>query len=769
MSVFKCFVPPPKRPTITGHKGPYVVGEELQLVCRTNGGKPLPSLMWYNGSEPLDPFGTFYQDAPIDDIVQTELRIPSLTKWEDSINISCIADQGVQGVASQKVSSIQLHVYYSPTVTVPINSIQALEGTYANLTCLVEGNPSPIISWTRDGDSLPQNAETRAQDRWHVRTRTRDLSVVPSETVRPGFDPEMYRDMSEHAPRRCALGKGRHFTRLSSLHPGVNGYLTSVGESRIEVSPGDTEWQPHRPFRQLHISVNSSLLIPRVSRSDSGAYLCEADNGIQPTVTGEINMEVIYTDFHPTLQRIQFYPNYCLPPRIKSSFDGEISVLYGQNVFRVDCLAEGNPKPNVTWRRKDTNQPYKNPLTLSPLNYQTEGIYVCVAKSKRFPEVTREAFINVIGRPEVVTEASSVSAAGGDTVELTCTIASDPVPEEIIWTLAGDDGKKTAYRTGRTGDVFVKKTAVVGDKIQSVLIISSAESAHTGDYACIASNMFGQDRQEFRVYVTEVENGDVLSNKAENSDTPCHLVGSTNREMSDAKVVKDNKDGDTEESSDVVVIAAVTMGVVLGVLFAVMATLCLRARNIWTSCRLSKSPERGTRRSESFSYCAGSEDELAAKSSLNISSKVPEDELATIELQKLNGISTHRSTSSLNSQPVVISSPFTEIKRAEYSRFTTDRSRHCPYYVGELTNRQETVKLLPSAKRKEDGDESADTIGSDPEGSDIQAKSTDHYQPEAVTQTNFGTDAKVGQLGGCNVPSDKPAKIPRPSETTALT
>ncbi|KAI8480592.1 hypothetical protein Bbelb_416640 [Branchiostoma belcheri] len=648
-------IPPPKRPTITGHKGPYVVGEELQLVCRTNGGKPLPSLMWYNGSEPLDPFGTFYQDAPIDDIVQTELRIPSLTKWEDSINISCIADQGVQGVASQKVSSIQLHVYYSPTVTVPINSIQALEGTYANLTCLVEGNPSPIISWTRDGDSLPQNAETS----------------------------------------------------------------------------------------------NSSLLIPRVSRSDSGAYLCEADNGIQPTVTGEINMEVIYTDFHPTLQRIQFYPNYCLPPRIKSSFDGEISVLYGQIVFRVDCLAEGNPKPNVTWRRKDTNQPYKNPLTLSPLNYQTEGIYVCVAKSKRFPEVTREAFINVIGRPEVVTEASSVSAAGGDTVELTCTIASDPVPEEIIWTLAGDDGKKTAYRTGRTGDVFVKKTAVVGDKIQSVLIISSAESAHTGDYACIASNMFGQDRQDFRVYVTEVENGDVLSNKAENSDTPCHLVGSTNREMSDAKVVKDNKDGDTEESSDVVVIAAVTMGVVLGVLFAVMATLCLRARNIWTSCRLSKSPERGTRRSESFSYCAGSEDELAAKSSLNISSKVPEDELATIELQKLNGISTHRSTSSLNSQPVVISSPFTEIKRAEYSRFTTDRSRcqdeeeeekyprHCPYYVGELTNRQETVKLLPSAKRKEDGDESADTIGSDPEGSDIQAKSTDHYQPEAVTQTNF--------------------------------
>ncbi|XP_078700050.1 kin of IRRE-like protein 3 isoform X1 [Branchiostoma floridae x Branchiostoma belcheri] len=587
-------VPPPKRPKITGHKGPYVVGEELQLVCRTNGGKPLPSLMWYNGSEPLDPFGTFYQDAPIDDIVQTELRIPSLTKWEDSINISCIADQGVQGVASQKVSSIQLHIYYSPTVTVPINSIQALEGTYANLTCLVEGNPSPIISWTRDGDSLPQNAETS----------------------------------------------------------------------------------------------NSSLLIPRVSRSDSGAYLCEADNGIQPTVTGEINMEVIF------------------PPRIKSSFDGEISVLYGQNVFRVDCLAEGNPKPNVTWRRKDTNQPYKNPLTLSPLNYQTEGIYVCVAKSKRFPEVTREAFINVIGRPEVVTEASSVSAAGGDTVELTCTIASDPVPEEIIWTLAGDDGKKTAYRTGRTGDVFVKKTAVVGDKIQSVLIISSAESAHTGDYACIASNMFGQDRQEFRVYVTE-------------------------------------------ESSDVVVIAAVTMGVVLGVLFAVMATLCLRARNIWTSCRLSKSPERGTRRSESFSYCAGSEDELAAKSSLNISSKVPEDELATIELQKLNGISTHRSTSSLNSQPVVISSPFTEIKRAEYSRFTTDRSRcqdeeeeekyprHCPYYVGELTNRQETVKLLPSAKRKEDGDESADTIGSDPEGSDIQAKSTDHYQPEAVTQTNF--------------------------------
>ncbi|KAI8489101.1 hypothetical protein Bbelb_330860 [Branchiostoma belcheri] len=425
-------LPPVNPPVIAGNLNPRSVGEALKLTCRSEGGKPLPHLMWYNGTTALEPIGMFYQEVSVGNVVERKLHIPFLTKWDDSANISCVADQGFPGVAPLKIATVRIKVHYPPTVITPRQTVQALEGGYANLTCVVEGNPTSVFSWRRVDDSLPQNA----------------------------------------------------------------------GMS------------------------NSSLLIPRVSRTDSGAYLCEADNGIEPIGTGEITLEVIY------------------PPKIKSTFDQKISVLFGQEVFRVECQSEGNPRPKISWRRKDTKQPFNNPLTLSPLNYQTEGYYVCVAKSGNFSEDTRETYIDVIGRPEVVSQSTSVSAVGGDTVELTCTIASDPEPDGVIWELAGRDGRKRKLRGGVSGEISIKEI-VTGDQTQSVLVITSAETVHTGNYACIASNMFGQDRQDFRVYVTE-------------------------------------------DSSDVVMIAAVTMGVVLGILFAIVLTLCLRARTIWAS-RLSKS------------------------------------------------------------------------------------------------------------------------------------------------------------------------------------
>ncbi|XP_078618895.1 kin of IRRE-like protein 3 [Branchiostoma floridae x Branchiostoma japonicum] len=537
-------VPPVNPPVIAGNLNPRTVGEALKLTCRSEGGKPLPHLMWYNGTTALEPIGMFYQEVSVGSVVERKLHIPFLTRWDNSANISCIADQGFPNVAPLKIATVRIKVHYPPTVITPRQTVQALEGGYANLTCIVRGNPTSVFSWRRVGDSLPQNA----------------------------------------------------------------------GMS------------------------NSSLLIPRVSRSDSGAYLCDADNGIQPVGTGEITLEVIY------------------PPKIKSTFDQKISVLYGQEVFRVECQSEGNPRPRISWRRKDTKQPFDNPLTLSPLNYQTEGYYVCVARSDDFSEDTKETYVDVIGRPEIVSQSTSVSAVGGDTVELTCTIASDPEPDGVIWELAGRDGRKRQLRGGATGDISIKEV-VAGEQTQSVLVITSAETVHTGNYACIASNMFGQDRQDFRVYVTE-------------------------------------------DSSDVVMIAAVTMGVVLGILFAIVLTLCLRARTIWAS-RLSKS-----------------EEELAVKPSLHTSCKFPNG-LATIELQRANGITTHRPTVSQNT--VVIPSPFTEV-RAEHGRRTMAKAnkdaddgfqRKCPYYIGELKSKQDKARYLPPLKRKKEIDEPKDVDDGD--------------------------------------------------------
>ncbi|XP_035687613.1 peroxidasin homolog [Branchiostoma floridae] len=534
-------------PSIAGNRKLYNVGEELRLKCRSEGGKPLARLKWYNGTKLLKPTEEVKRTEPTGDTVEIELHILFLTRWENGANITCLADQGVPGVSPSQATSVQLHVLYPPAVIVPERSVVALEGRNVSLSCLSEGNPPADVTWRRDGAAIPQDVIIR----------------------------------------------------------------------------------------------NSSLLIPRVSQADGGSYLCEADNGIGPTGTGQITMEVIF------------------PPKIKPTFDQEISVLYGQDVFTVECSAEGNPKPGVSWRRRDTYQPYDNPLTLSPLNYQTEGVYVCVAKSNGFPEITRETYINVIGRPEVVSEPASVSAAGGDMVKLTCTIASDPLPDDVIWELSEHDGKKLEFRTGKAGRISVTKTIITANRVHSALVITSAESAHTGEYACTAANMFGKDRQQFSVYVTE-------------------------------------------GSSDVLLVAAVTIGVVLGIVFAVLIVLCLRARKMPVCCF----SDRGTRSCALSPCCSRSNDGFTTKPPLDTSLKITQDLTATLELQKLNGISKQRSTISLDT--VGLSSQFQEAKKFEYGSLNTHRrgytedtkyQRHCPYYIGELTLRQES-KRSSSWKRR---------------------------------------------------------------------
>ncbi|XP_066288970.1 kin of IRRE-like protein 3 [Branchiostoma lanceolatum] len=534
-------------PSIAGNRKLYNVGEELRLKCRSEGGKPLAQLRWYNGTKLLKPTEEVKRTEPTGDSVEIELHVLFLTKWENGANITCLADQGVPGVSPSQTTSVQLQVLYPPAVSVPERSVVALEGSNVSLSCLSDGNPPAGVTWRRDGAVLPQDAIIR----------------------------------------------------------------------------------------------NSSLLIPRVSQAAGGSYVCEADNGIGPTGTGQITMEVIF------------------PPKIKPTFDQEISVLYGQDVFTVECSAEGNPKPGVSWRRRDTYQPYDNPLTLSPLNYQTEGMYACVAKSKGFSEITRETYINVIGRPEVVSEPASVSATGGDTVKLTCTIASDPLPDDVIWELSEHDGKKMEFRTGKTGQISVTKTVITANRVHSALVITSAESAHTGEYACTAANMFGKDRQQFSVYVTE-------------------------------------------GSSDVLLVAAVTIGVVLGIVFAVLIVLCLRARKIPICCF----SERGTRTCALSPCCSRSNDGFTTKPPLDASLKITQDLTATLELQKLNGVSKQRSTISLDT--VGLSSQFPEAKKFEYGSLNTHRrgyvedtkyQRHCPYYIGELTLRQES-KRSSSWKRK---------------------------------------------------------------------
>ncbi|KAL1457808.1 hypothetical protein WDU94_008001 [Cyamophila willieti] len=76
-----------------------------------------------------------------------------------------------------------------------------------------------------------------------------------------------------------------------------------------------------------------------------------------------------------------------LPPRIiYVSGAGKVEVKKGYSVT-LECKADGNPVPNITWTRKNNNLPggeYSftgNSLTVRHTNRHSAGVYLCTASN----------------------------------------------------------------------------------------------------------------------------------------------------------------------------------------------------------------------------------------------------------------------------------------------------------------------------------------------------------------------------------------------------
>ncbi|KAI9552050.1 hypothetical protein GHT06_022387 [Daphnia sinensis] len=124
------------------------------------------------------------------------------------------------------------------------------------------------------------------------------------------------------------------------------------------------------------------LIFSKISRTDSGAYLCIASNGVPPSVSKRITLDV---EFEP----IMFVPHQLLG-----------SPLGGTLI--LECLTEAHPRPITFWTRTDANN--VNGIMLLPskrlridtvhVGYQTQmslhihqvepqdiGHYKCVSKN----------------------------------------------------------------------------------------------------------------------------------------------------------------------------------------------------------------------------------------------------------------------------------------------------------------------------------------------------------------------------------------------------
>ncbi|KAF6199271.1 hypothetical protein GE061_007297, partial [Apolygus lucorum] len=117
-------------------------GKELTLICHFSG-KPTPRLTLTKDGFPLSESNSFKSNE--------KMTTKFITTPDSSGLYACTGENEV----SQETSSVFVNVTTKPTIDHPEDQfVTELEGRSLELECVVHGNPTPSVTWLRNGSSL---------------------------------------------------------------------------------------------------------------------------------------------------------------------------------------------------------------------------------------------------------------------------------------------------------------------------------------------------------------------------------------------------------------------------------------------------------------------------------------------------------------------------------------------------------------------------------------------------------------------------------------
>ncbi|ESN92074.1 hypothetical protein HELRODRAFT_181854 [Helobdella robusta] len=140
------------------------------------------------------------------------------------------------------------------------------------------------------------------------------------------------------------------------------------------------------------------------------------------------------------------------PPKITRTFPPHsqpITTLNeGDDIFRMECQAAGNPRPVITWYKKQ-NSKHDDAITTLATNTSSytlfnitkdhKGKYVCKA-SNEFGDVDEFTFtINIAFQPRITQISEDQLIAHGDSFTIVCVVASNPLAVVKWFKVYSDD------------------------------------------------------------------------------------------------------------------------------------------------------------------------------------------------------------------------------------------------------------------------------------------------------------------------------------------
>ncbi|XP_044595906.1 Down syndrome cell adhesion molecule-like protein Dscam2 isoform X23 [Cotesia glomerata] len=468
-------------------------GPSMFLKCVASG-NPTPEITWELDGKRLSNTERLQvgQYVKVNGDVVSHLNISSIHTNDGGL-YKCIAASKV-GSAEH---SARLNVYGLPFIR-HMDKKAIVAGETLRVTCPVAGYPIESIVWERDTRVLPIN---------------RKQKVFPNGTLII----ENVERHSDQATYTCVARNAQGYSARGTLEVQVMVIPKllpfSFGEEPLNsgqvvtvpcaVTEGDPplklRWilnghtiSPHSGISVLDLGGRGAILsIGSVQATHAGTYTCIAENSAG---RHELSADLI----------VNVPPRWILEPTDKAFAQGSDA--------RVECKADGFPKPQVTWKRAagDTPGDYtdlklNNPdisvedgtLSINNIQKTNEGYYLCEAVNGIGSGLSAVILISVQAPPHFEIKLRNQTARRGEPAVLQCE-AQGEKPIGILWNM---NNKRLDPKSDSR---YTIREEILANGVLADLSIKRTERSDSALFTCVATNAFGSDDTSINMIVQEV-------------------------------------------------------------------------------------------------------------------------------------------------------------------------------------------------------------------------------------------------------------------------
>eukprot|EP00063_Salmo_salar_P044053 XP_014018888.1 PREDICTED: roundabout homolog 2-like isoform X13 [Salmo salar] len=371
------------------------------------------------------------------------------------------------------------------------------KGEPATLNCKAEGRPSPTVEWYKDGERVETDKDDPRSHRMLLPSGSLFfLRIVHGRRSKPD-------EGSYVCVARNYLGEA--VSRNASLEVALlrddfrqnpTDVVVAAGEPAIlECIPPRGHPEPTTYWKKDKVRIEDKedritirggkLMISNTRKSDAGMFICVGTN-----MVGERDSE--------TAQLTVFERPTFLRRPINQ-------VVLEEEGVEFRCQVQGDPQPNVRWRKDDVDVPrgryeikYDKEdylLRVRKASASDEGTFTCLAEN-RVGKVEASASLTVRAAPQFVIRPRDQIVAQGRTATFPCETKGNPQPA-VFWQKEGSQNLLFPNQPQQPNSRFSVSSS--GD-----LTISAVQRADAGYYICQALTVAGSILAKAQLEVTDV-------------------------------------------------------------------------------------------------------------------------------------------------------------------------------------------------------------------------------------------------------------------------